>query len=115
MITKINVGMVGLNWGVKIIDEHLIDGPASPYFKLAAVCQRNREKCDAMAAKYGAKAYYSIPDLLADPDIPVICLMTGPVGRAEQIRQIVEAGKHVMTTKPIEVDPDAALASHLDR
>jgi predicted dehydrogenase len=35
--------------------------------------------------------------------------MTGPFGRAELIRRAVQAGKHVMTTKPIEVDPDAAL------
>ena len=109
-MNKINIGIVGLNWGVKIIEHQLLGGPAEPYFKLAAVCQRSRDKADAVAAKYGVKAYYGIDDLLADPDIPAIGLMTGPVGRAEQIGKIVEAGKHVITTKPIEVDPDAALA-----
>ena len=107
---KIKIGMVGLNWGVKIINEHLIDGPASPYFELAAVCQRNREKADACAARYGVKAYYSIEDLVADPEIQAICLMTGPVDRAKQIRTMIEAGKHVMTTKPFELDPEATLS-----
>ena len=108
-MTKIKIGMVGLNWGVKIIDEHLLAGPASPWFQLAAVCQRDRTKADAVAAKYGVKAYYSIDDIIADPDIPAIALMTGPAGRAEQIRKIIDAGKHVITTKPFEVDSQAAI------
>ena len=109
-MTKLKIGMVGLNWGVKIINDHLLSGSASPYFELAAVCQRDRAKADAAAARYGVKAYYSIDDICADPDIPAIALMTGPVGRAAQIRKIIEAGKHVITTKPLEVNADDALA-----
>ena len=107
---KINIAVVGLNWGQMIIDEHFINGPASPYFKLAAVCRREKALADACAAKYGVKAYYDLGTLLADPEIDAICLMTGPVGRAELIDQIIGAGKQVMTTKPIEVDPAAAMA-----
>ena len=102
--------MVGLNWGVKIIDQHLLNGAASPYFELAAVCRRDKKKADACAAKYRVKAYNDMESLLADPEIPAICLMTGPAGRADQIRRIIEAGKHVLTTKPFEVDSSAALA-----
>ena len=36
-------------------------------------------------------------------------LFTGPVGRAKLISKIIRAGKHVMTTKPFEQDPQAAL------
>jgi hypothetical protein len=48
--------------------------------------------------------------LIADPNIPVIGLYTGPVGRAALIHRIIEAGKDVMTTKPFELDSEAALA-----
>ena len=44
-------------------------------------------------------------ELLADSTIEAIGLFTGPVGRAELISRIIRAGKHVMTTKPFELDP----------
>jgi predicted dehydrogenase len=105
---KIKVGMVGLNFGKKIIDTYITKGTAEPYFELAAVCQRNKEGCDVIAEEYGVKAYYSLDDLLADETIPVIILMTGPNGRADQLRKIIRAGKDCMTTKPFEIDPDEA-------
>lgn len=105
---KIKIGMVGLNFGKLIIDEHIITGPGAKYFELAAVCQRNRSRCDQVAAEYGVKAYYSLEDLLEDHEIPVIILMTGPNGRADQLRKIIRAGKDCMTTKPFEIDADEA-------
>jgi len=69
---KLNAGMVGLNFGIQMIDNHILSGPGERYFRLAAVCRRDKTKCDEAAAKYGVKAYYAIDDLLADDDIPVI-------------------------------------------
>lgn len=106
---QIDIAMVGLNWGDNIIRNQILNGPASPYFKLAAVCSQERAKVDACAAAYGVRGYYSLEELLANGDFPAVCLMTGPFRRAALIQQIVEAGRHVMTTKPVEVDPAAAL------
>jgi predicted dehydrogenase len=108
MVKKIKVGVVGLNFGKKMIDGHILQGSAKPYFVLGAVCQLDKEGCAAIAAEYGVKAYYSLDDLLADETIPVIILMTGPNGRADQLRKIIRAGKDCMTTKPFEIDPDEA-------
>jgi predicted dehydrogenase len=105
---KIKVGMVGLNFGRQIIDGHILSGPGEPFFELAAVCRRDKAKCDEVADKHGVKAYYDIDDLLADEDVPVIILMTGPNGRAAQLRRMIRAGKDVMTTKPFEQDSAAA-------
>jgi len=106
---QIDIAMVGLNWGESIIRNQILDGPASEYFKLAAVCSKEKDRVDACASTYGVKGYYTLEDLLADETFPAVCLMTGPFGRAAMIQKIVEAGKHVMTTKPLEVDPSAAL------
>ncbi len=111
MLKKINVGVTGLHFGHEIIKEHLIAGAAAPYFRLAGVCDRIRTRADALAAQYGVKAHYDMASLLADPDIQAVCLMTDPFGRAQIIEQIIDAGKHVMTTKPFEVDGDAAIAA----
>ena len=109
-MTKINVGVVGLHFGHEIITDHLIAGGAAPYFRLIAVCDRIRSKSDEIAARYGVRACYDVADMLANPQLEAICLMTGPAGRARLIEQILNAGKHVMTTKPFEVDADAGLA-----
>ena len=106
---KIPIAMVGLNWGDSIIRDHLLGGPASEFFELAAVCCKEKEKVDECAAAYGVKGYYHLDELLADKSLDAVCLMTGPFDRANLIRKIVEARKHVMTTKPVEVDPVAAL------
>lgn len=104
---RIKIGIVGLNFGRSIL-EQLRAGDAQNYFELAAVCDLNPEKAKEMASRYGVKAYFELGRLLADPAIPAIGLFTGPVGRAELIRQAIRAGKHVMTTKPFELDPAAA-------
>ena len=110
MNKKINVGVVGLHFGHEIITDHLIGGEAAPYFRLAAVCDRIQDKADAIAARYGVSACYDVADMLANPEIEAICLMIGPAGRARIIDRILDAGKHVMATKPFEVNADAALA-----
>jgi len=108
---KLNIGIVGLNFGRGgIIESQLLKGPGSAYFNLAAVCDFDREKCSRLAAEYGVKAYFDIESLAADADIPVVGLFTGPVGRAKQIRRLIAAGKDVMTTKPFEIDHVEGLA-----
>ncbi len=108
-MSKIPIGIIGLNWGLSVIQDQILSGPASEHFELAAVCCKEREKVDVCAHAFGVRAYYDFEALLQDKSIPALGLMTGPFGRASLIRRAVEAGKHVMTTKPIEVDPDAAL------
>jgi len=107
---KIKIGVAGLNFGKKyIIDRQLLSGPGNEYFELAAVCDIDADKCKKAAAETGVKAYFCFDELISDPDIPVIGLFTGPVGRAELIRKIIRSGKDVMTTKPFELDPVTAL------
>src|SRR5262249_4882665 len=57
----------------------------------------------------GVRTYESLDEILADPVIPAVGLYTGPSRRADLLRKIIRAGKHVMTTKPFELDPHAAL------
>lgn len=106
---RLRLGLIGLNFGRHILNE-IHDGAATPHIELAAVCDLDRPKADKYAAQYQVPAYYDLDQMLADPSIPAIGLFTGPVGRAALIRRIIRAGKHVMTTKPFERDPAAALA-----
>ncbi|MDF3058510.1 MAG: hypothetical protein K0R17_2725 [Rariglobus sp.] len=103
------IGIVGLNFG-RCVLEYLQREPAARFFKLAAVCDLDAAKVAEFSSRYGVTGHTSLEALLADPDIPVVGLFTGPAGRAGLLRQIIRAGKDVMTTKPFEVKPDAARA-----
>ena len=106
---KLRIAVVGLHFGRHIAESEIAKGPGAPFFELAAVCDLDRARADELAGKLGVPALYSLDALLARDDIPVIGLYSGPNGRAELIRKIIRAGKDVMTTKPFERDPDAAL------
>lgn len=105
---RIQLAIVGLNFGQQII-EHLCHGPGQKYIEIAAVCDMDKAKAEAVGKRLKCKFYTDIDDLLADRDIPAIGLYTGPEGRAGLLRKIIRAGKDVMTTKPFELDPKAAL------
>jgi len=104
-----SIAIVGLNFGRHIIDS-LLQAPARNYFKIAAVCDLDRAKAEAMAARLQCAAFTSLDSLLKVPSIPVIGLYTGPSGRAALLRKIIRSGKDVMTTKPFELDARAGLA-----
>lgn len=93
---------MGLHFGKWLIDNEIIKGYAAPYFELAAVCDQNEVLAHACAREYHVKAYTRLEDALADRDIDLVTLITGPNHRAKLLDKIVDAGKAVMTTKPFE-------------
>lgn len=104
---KIPIAIVGLRFGAHIAGELSAGGAED--FELVAVCDADRARADEIASLHGVRAFYSLDELLDHPDIPAIGLFTGPVGRAALIRRIAAAGKHIMTTKPLELDSKAAV------
>jgi len=106
---KVGIAIVGLNFGRHIINQ-IVDGEASEYIELKAVCDIDEEKAKEFSAKYSVPYYTDIDELLKEESILAIGLYTGPSGRASLLEKIIDAGKDVMTTKPFELDCDAALA-----
>jgi len=107
--SRIRMGIAGLNFGRHII-EQLTNGPGRDGCELAGVCDLDAAKVRQYARQTGARAYRDLTALLADPSITAVGLFTPPEGRAELIRQAIQAGKHVLTTKPFELHAAAAAA-----
>ena len=107
------MAVVGLFFGEHLI-RVMVSGRAASTIALSGVCDLNAELASEVAARYETRVYASLEEILADPDIEAVGLFTPPAGRAELIRKIIRAGKHVMTTKPFEVDADEALAVLLE-
>lgn len=105
---KISVGVVGLHFGAQLIDSQILGGAGSKFLELVAVSDMNPERVDRLSRLYGCQGYANLREMLGDAEIEAVILLTSPNGRAELIREIINAGKDVMTTKPFEQDSVAA-------
>lgn len=79
-------------------------------FKILEVmgcCDRNAEKAQAKAEKYGIKAL-STEEILADKSIELVVNLTTPEAHYPVIKQLLEAGKHVYTEKALTVELEHA-------
>jgi predicted dehydrogenase len=103
-MNPIRVAVVGLNFGSWMIDHELLSSAATPYVSIQAVCDLQESKAKLWGEKLQVPYYTNIYNLLQQADIEAVALFTGPIGRAALIHAIVDAGKHVMTTKPFESD-----------
>jgi UDP-N-acetyl-2-amino-2-deoxyglucuronate dehydrogenase len=77
--------------------------------KLEAVCDVVAERAESFAKVYGAKAYSSVEDLLQNEKEVQIVAVCSPNGlHAEHIIKSLQAGKDVLTEKPLCLTKAAA-------
>lgn len=77
--------------------------------ELVAVADVIPERAKSMAQKFSVpKVYLSDDELIADPDIDVVCLCTPSGMHADGAVKALGAGKHVIVEKPMEVNREAA-------
>lgn len=69
--------------------------------ELAAVYDLRVDECRTVAQRHGAKAASSYDEILADPTIEAVSLVTPNHLHAAQIHAALDAGKHVFAEKPI--------------
>jgi predicted dehydrogenase len=76
--------------------------------ELIAVADILPERANAVAKKVGiGRVYHSDVELIADPDIDVVCFATPSGMHAEHAIRAMRAGKHVIVEKPMEISLDA--------
>lgn len=114
-MTQYRLALVGLNFGAHLLNDFSPGGAASPFFQLSTLCDLNESLARFHGEKCGIPWTTSLDELLGDPDIHAIALLTGPYGRAGLVDKITAAGKHVMTTKPFDTDPEAAFVLDVAR
>ena len=72
---------------------------------LAAVCDIDEARLHPIAQKYGCKAYTKYAELLKDPGVDVVNIVTESGYHAQMAVQAARAGKHLIVEKPIDVTP----------
>lgn len=106
-IQPVRMALVGGNFGAGIA-RNIARG--NDFIQLAAVCDADAEKAARLAGELRVAACSDLDELFENPDIEAVGLFTPPIGRAKLIERILRAGRHVMTTKPFELDHAAASA-----
>lgn len=113
---RLNVALVGAT-GKVAAPAHLNGLASSKFANLYAVCDLDAKSVDELAEAYGAKTFYSLDALLADPNVDAVDLVTPPYLHAEQTIAAARAGKHVYCEKPMAhsiAEANAMVAAHRD-
>lgn len=105
----LKVGIVGMG---NIGNTHAPVYVADKLAELVAVCDIIKEKADAAAARYGARAYYSVEDMLANEQLDAVSVTTAGTENGgdhfEPTIQLLDAGINVLGEKPISNDIEKA-------
>jgi UDP-N-acetyl-2-amino-2-deoxyglucuronate dehydrogenase len=74
-----------------------------PEARLVGIQGSNVEKVRAFAQKHDCSAFASLDDMLAHPDIDIVCICTPSGAHLEPALQAIRAGKHCLIEKPLEI------------
>ena len=83
--------------------------------KFVACCDVNAEKANALAQKYGGKAFDSYEKMLESDEIDIVTIATPSGLHMEPTVAAAQAGKHVICEKPLEITLeriDAMIEAH---
>ena len=96
----IKLGMVGLGRAGNGMHLPELEGK-DEMFQIYAVCDLIEERRNSVAEKYGAKAYATIEELLADPEVEIVDIATRSCDHYKHACMALKAGKSVFLEKPI--------------
>lgn len=98
MSHKYKLGVIGLGEGRSILSAAL----QSDRWDLINVCDINEEMCKMRSSEFGFSRYtLHYEDMLNDSEIDVIAIYTPDQLHGQHIKMALEAGKHVIVTKPM--------------
>lgn len=84
----------------------------NPDVELVGVCDIQQDRADKASETHQAKAYYSVEELLASEEFDAVSVCTAGVENGGDhylpTMQVLEAGKHTLTEKPISNNVDHA-------
>jgi predicted dehydrogenase len=91
------IGIIGCG---NISDAYLSGAARSELIRVKSCADLNAEAAERKASEYGIAAV-PVDALLADPEIEIVINLTVPLAHGPVSRQIITAGKHVYSEKPL--------------
>ncbi len=93
-------GIVGLGL---IADFHGKALKAIPEADVYACMDFSEERVKAFSRKFNCQGYTSLTEMLKDPDLNIVTVCTPSGAHMEPSLEIIEAGKHLIVEKPLEI------------
>lgn len=97
----IRFGVVGLGMG----GHHCIAIQNARGAELSAICDKDPKRLAQQVRAFGVTGYCDYGDMLKDPDIDVISIVTESGYHARMGIAAVKAGKHIVVEKPVDIKP----------
>lgn len=91
--------VIGYGYAGRCFHSYLID--ITPSLELYGVVSSSPEKREAVERDRGCRAFGNMDDVLADPAVDLVVLATPNHVHCPQAVRALEAGKHVVTDKPM--------------
>ena len=99
-LSKLGVGVIGTGMAATPHAKALND--LRDHIDLRGVFSRNAEKCKTFASRFELPFIKNIEDLINDPKLDIIIIITPPNQRLKLVQQFSDAGKHILMEKPVE-------------
>lgn len=99
MTPPIGIGLIGLGRHGLRYATHLLEGV--PGGRLVAVCRRDATAGEAYAARHGLRYYRTPADLIADPQVGAVIVVTPPALTLPIAREAVRQRKPLLIEKPL--------------
>ena len=99
-LSKLGVGVIGTGMAAAPHAKALKD--LRDHIDLRGVFSRNAEKCKTFASRFELPFIKNIEDLINDPKLDIIIILTPPNQRLKLVQQFSDAGKHILMEKPVE-------------
>jgi predicted dehydrogenase len=74
--------------------------------ELVGAANRSTERAEAFAAEHDTRAFASVEEMLAEDTIDIVTIGTPSGAHFEPAMAAIEAGKHVVVEKPLEITVD---------
>jgi len=106
-VSRVGIGIIGAG---NISTQYLENLTKFADVEVRFVADVLLDRAAAQASAYGVGASGSVEELLARDDVQIVINLTIPAAHAEVDQQIIDAGKHVWSEKPIATDHESAAA-----
>jgi len=105
-MAKINVGIIGCG---RISDLHHPGYRDNPEAQIYAVCDSHPDFVERRKNEWKTnKAYTDYKEMLRDPELHAVEILTPQLSHEEMVIAAAEAGKHIALQKPMAVSLDSA-------
>lgn len=98
---SVRLGVIGLGWFGGVLTESARATGAADVVSCFARSEVSRE---AFADKHGCRAASSLEEMLADPEIDGVLVVTPHSTHVEIVEAVASAGKHVFVEKPLTLN-----------